>query len=87
MTQHELTLTILSPEKILFSDKVDAVTLPGTNGRFTILPRHAPIISSLEQGVIRYAIGGEVREIGIEGGFVELNNDLISVCVEQKINR
>ncbi|RGN47678.1 ATP synthase F1 subunit epsilon [Bacteroides sp. AF16-49] len=78
-----LQLTIVSPEHILFEGDVQLVTLPGTLGSFTVLPDHAPIISSLENGEITFSADGEMKSIEIKGGFVEVKDNLISICVEQ----
>ena len=59
------------------------MTLPGTLGSFTVLPDHAPIISSLENGEITFSADGEMKSIEIKGGFVEVKDNLISICVEQ----
>ncbi|MCD8030307.1 MAG: ATP synthase F1 subunit epsilon [Bacteroides sp.] len=78
----ELKLTIISPEKELYNGEIRRVTLPGTLGQFTILPHHAPIVSSLEKGKIRYTDSdGTDHILDIGGGFVELSNGVISVCV------
>lgn len=77
-----MQLEIISPEKILYSGEAEMVTLPGTNGSFTILERHAPIISSLEKGVLVYRINGEDKELTINGGFVEAKNNVVSVCID-----
>lgn len=77
-----LQLTIISPEKELFRGEVQRITLPGVKGSFTILPRHAPVVSSLSAGKITYVKANgteETREIN--GGFVEMNNNEASVCV------
>ena len=50
-----LTLKIISPERIVYQGMVESVTVPGTLGSFQILNDHAPIISSLEKGVVEYA--------------------------------
>ena len=49
-----LKLKIISPERIIFTGEVDNVVVPGTLGEFEILSNHAPIISSLEKGTIRF---------------------------------
>lgn len=78
-----MKLEIISPEKIIFSGDADLVTLPGTLGSFTILPSHAPIISTLEKGKLRYLVDGKNVEMIISGGFVEMKNNMVNVCVEQ----
>lgn len=78
-----LNLIIVSPERTLFEGEAGMVTLPGTWGSFTVLPEHAPIISSLESGEIGYYVDGEKHSLPIKSGFVELKNNLMSICVEQ----
>ena len=56
-----IQLSIVSPEKELFNGTVTQITLPGKKGRFAIFPNHAPIISSLSRGEVRYIT---VEEIG-----------------------
>ena len=78
-----MKLEILSPEQTLYKGDVDVVTLPGTLGRFTILQDHAPMISSLKEGIIRIKpYEGEEVELSIKGGFVEVIRNQVSVCVE-----
>ena len=78
-----MKLEILSPERTLYKGDVDVVTLPGTLGRFTILQDHAPMISSLKEGIIRIKpYEGEEVELSIKVGFVEVKRNEVSVCVE-----
>lgn len=78
-----LYLNIVSPEKEIFSGEVERVTLPGTMGSFSILPRHAPIVSSLQAGTLVYATDGEEHSLDIRSGFVEMNHGKVTVCIEQ----
>lgn len=78
----ELRLKIISAEKILFDGNVSGVKLPGTEGEFSILPNHAPFISSLKTGEIVYHKKEESESIMINSGFVEVNRNIVSVCVE-----
>ena len=77
-----LHLEILSPEKLIYSGDIDSVTVPGSAGRFTILPEHAPIISSLAAGTIVYVAAGAEQRVDISRGFVEMNGSDVSMCVE-----
>lgn len=79
-----MKLIVLSPEKQLLSCEVTAVEMPGTLGRFMVLKGHAPLISSLTAGVVRYdrAEGSEREELAIKGGFAEVRNDEITLCVD-----
>ena len=77
-----LQLTIVSPEKELFQGEVNQITLPGVMGSFTILPQHAPIVSSLTRGKLSYVTTeGAAQEQEIKGGFIEMNDNNVSVCI------
>ena len=78
-----LQLNIVSPEKELFNGEVENVTLPGMIGSFTILPQHAPIVSSLKAGTLSYVtMEGEEHVHEINGGFIEMNDNNVSVCID-----
>ncbi len=78
-----LHLNIVSPEKEIYNGEVERVTLPGTIGAFTILPQHAPIVSSLRAGNVIYVpAGGEEQTFDINGGFVEMSGGVVSACVD-----
>ena len=73
-----LNLKIVSPEKIEFSGEVESVKVPGTMGNFEILNNHAPIISTLQKGIVEY----NGNQLPILGGFVEVQKNEVSLCVE-----
>jgi F-type H+-transporting ATPase subunit epsilon len=78
-----LKLKIVSPERIEFEGDVESVLVPGTLGQFEILVNHAPIISSLDKGRVVYALpGGEKKPLDICGGFVEVQKNVVSLCIE-----
>ena len=77
-----LNLKIVSPEKVEFTGEVKSVTVPGTLGSFEILNNHAPIISSLEKGVVEYTTDDGKQQLNIDGGFVEVKKNEVSICVE-----
>ena len=78
-----LKLKIVSPERIEFEGEVESVLVPGSLGQFEILVNHAPIISSLDKGRVVYALpGGEKKPLDICGGFVEVQKNNVSLCVE-----
>ncbi|MBQ8443079.1 MAG: ATP synthase F1 subunit epsilon [Bacteroides sp.] len=77
-----MDMTIATPEGIIFEGQVESVKFPGASGAFTVLPRHAALISALTSGKITYNQKGESMEIAIQSGFVEVNKNQISVCVE-----
>lgn len=77
-----MKLEIITPEKIFFSGEVSSVTLPGTEGFFTMWENHAPIISSLIKGKLTFTGKEGEQELNIEGGFVEANKNVVTVCLE-----
>ena len=77
-----MNLEILTPEKTLFIGTVESVTLPGTQGMFTVLTNHAPMISSLRPGEITYAQKEKRETLSIGEGFVEVRNNNITVCTQ-----
>mgnify|MGYP003243816450 FL=1 len=83
METKSLHLVIVSPEKTLFKGVVTDVTLPGSQGIFMVLPKHAPLISSLEKGTLTYTTAEGEQSLEITGGFVEVRKNEVSVCVEQ----
>ena len=78
-----MKLKVISPESVVFEGDVDSVTLPGAMGAFTVLKNHASIISTLVAGVLVYTPAGSTdeqrQEIG--GGLVDVDNNIISVCL------
>lgn len=83
MEHHEdLHLIVVSPENILFDGKVGIVRLPGESGSFSVLYDHAPLISSLVKGEIKFTEDEQEKSIGISSGFVEVRDNMVSACVE-----
>jgi len=79
-----LKLKIVSPERIEFDGEVESVLVPGSQGQFEILNDHAPIISTLDKGVVEYGLPkGQKVQLDILGGFVEVQQNEVSVCVEK----
>lgn len=78
-----MKLTIVSPEKTIFSGTVSSVLLPGAKGNFEVLEDHAPLISSLEEGTIRVKSDDKDIYFDVKSGFVELALNVVTVCVEQ----
>lgn len=74
-----LNLKIVSPERVEFSGEVESVKVPGTMGQFEILTDHAPLISTLQKGIVEY--NGE--QLAILGGFVEVQKNKVSLCIEK----
>ncbi|MDZ4725615.1 MAG: ATP synthase F1 subunit epsilon [Leptospira sp.] len=80
--EKSLTLTIISPDRILYQGKAESVILPGAVGYFGILPGHATLVSQLDFGVIKLHTGNKEFRIAIDGGFCEVKNNEIRVLTE-----
>lgn len=77
-----LKLKIVSPESIPYNGEVESVKVPGILGNFEILNNHAPIISALQKGVVEYTTAEGKFQLEINGGFVEVQKNKVSLCVE-----
>ncbi|MBQ9462741.1 MAG: F0F1 ATP synthase subunit epsilon [Bacteroidales bacterium] len=82
MQHSQLILKVLTPEATVFEGDVEAVYVPGGAGRFEILPGHAPIVSSLSAGVLKWVSGGTESSLQVRSGALMLNNNLLTVCAE-----
>jgi F-type H+-transporting ATPase subunit epsilon len=63
---------IITPERVVFSDEVDQVSLMTTTGEITILPHHIPLVTVLKPGELRYKKDNEEQAIAVSGGFAIL---------------
>jgi F-type H+-transporting ATPase subunit epsilon len=64
---------LVAPEKLIFSGEVESVIVPGTEGEFTVLKDHAPVISALRPGVVVIGQGGSTTQrLYVRGGFAEV---------------
>ena len=68
----KINFQIVTPEKIIYRDDVDSITLPTQIGEITVLPHHAPLISSLKSGEAIIRKGGEEFSIAVSGGFLQV---------------
>jgi F-type H+-transporting ATPase subunit epsilon len=77
-----MTISILSPEKQIFSGEITSVTVPGASGQFEMLKNHAPIVAALSKGSVRVVkADGETMKFDIDGGFVEMLNNEVALLV------
>ena len=77
-----LKLEIVTPEKKVFDESVDSVTVPTASGEAGILPNHAPLISALKPGILSYSIKGATERLAVAGGFVEVSSNKVSVLTD-----
>jgi F-type H+-transporting ATPase subunit epsilon len=78
---------LVAPERLLMSEAVDQVVVPGSEGYFTVLRGHAPFMSTLRPGVVDVtpAGGGAAERIFVRGGFADVNADGLTILAEQAI--
>lgn len=78
-----MNITILTPDKEVFTGPVSAVKVPGVSGEFEILTGHAPIVSALGEGKVKVVKqeGGDLN-FKIEKGFIEVLNNEVSLLVQ-----
>ena len=76
-----MKVNVYTPE-FFRSFEADAVFLPGSSAPFEVLPGHAPLISTLEAGTLRWRSGGNEETLAIRSGAVRVANDIIDVCAE-----
>ena len=77
---------LVSPERLLVSEDVASVTAPGAEGEFTVLPRHAPFMTTLKPGVLTVRVDkGPERRIVVFGGFAEVNPDGCIILAEEAV--
>jgi F-type H+-transporting ATPase subunit epsilon len=80
-----MQLDIVTPEKKAFSDEIDSVVVPGAEGEMGILKAHAPIVTTLQPGELRYMKNGEEFSLAIGTGIVEVSNDRVSVLTDMAL--
>ena len=77
-----LLLEIVTPERLAYSDTVDSVVLPGSEGELGVLPHHAPLITMLGIGELRIRKGAAEESFAIVGGFLQVRPDKVVVMAE-----
>jgi F-type H+-transporting ATPase subunit epsilon len=78
----KINLEVVTPKGAIVSEKVDIVTAPGFGGEFGVLANHAPFLSTIKIGTLRYKKDGSENELMISGGFCEVSNNKITFLVE-----
>ena len=77
-----IRLELVTPERLLLSEEVDEVILPGYEGEFGVLPEHTQYLAILNIGVLRYRKGSESRRIALGGGFAEVTPERVVVMAD-----
>lgn len=77
-----LTLELATPTRMVVTETVDEVVVPGSEGYFGVLPGHAPLLATLGIGELTYRIGRDERHVAVAGGFAEVRNDKVIVLAD-----
>jgi len=77
-----LSVSVISPEKILFEGEAEIVVAPAFDGEVGILPQHAPMVTLLGTGTLRLGEGGRAGRFAIAGGFLQVADNVVRVVTE-----
>ncbi|MDF1579510.1 MAG: F0F1 ATP synthase subunit epsilon [Desulfuromonadales bacterium] len=78
----KLKLEMVTPHKLVLSEEVDEITAPGAIGEFGVLPGHTPMLTTLKVGELTYRQGNQVKHVAVNWGYVEVEDDNVTVLVE-----
>ena len=78
----KLKLEMVTPYKRVLSEEVDEVTAPGSIGELGLLPGHTPLLTNLKIGELSYRKGGQNFHVAVNWGYLEVENDTVTVLVE-----
>ena len=81
-----LKFDLVSPERLLVSEEVESVVVPGGEGYFTVFARHAPLMSTLKPGQLEVKnLAGAVQKYFVRGGFADVNPNGLTILADQVI--
>jgi len=78
----KLQLEIVTPEKVVVSQEVDMVVVPGSLGEFGVLEGHIPFLSGILPGELRFNAEGNTEYLAVSTGFAEISEDHVSILVD-----
>ena len=78
-----LKVSVISPEAVLFEGDAESVVAPAFDGEVGILTGHAPMVTLLGRGELRVGGGAGARRFRVEGGFLQVADNLVRVVTEQ----
>lgn len=76
---------LVSPERLLMSEPVDQVVVPGSEGQFTVMKGHAPFMTTLRPGVIDIVRGSNTTRVFVRGGFADATATGLTILAELAI--
>jgi len=81
-----IRVEIVSQDRMVFEGDADIVIVPGEHGEMGILPNHAPLLSTLQFGILKVRLRGEEEDFAISGGIIEIQPDIITVLADSAEN-
>jgi F-type H+-transporting ATPase subunit epsilon len=78
-----LKVSVISPESVLFEGDAESVVAPAFDGQVGILTGHAPMVTLLGRGELRVGDGAGARRFQVEGGFLQVADNLVRVVTER----
>jgi len=82
----KIHFSLVSPARELFAGEVDHVVVPGAEGEFGVLARHAPLMATIRPGALRILNDGQERRIFVNGGFADVTPDGLTVLAEDAVD-
>ena len=79
---NKFQLEVVTPSKQVVSEEVELASVPGSEGAFGVMANHAPLLSTLATGEMRYEVDGQLTRLAISGGFCEVSNNVMTVLAE-----
>jgi F-type H+-transporting ATPase subunit epsilon len=79
MSDTKFKISVISPEKVLYSGEATHAVIPGSNGLFGVLAGHAPLVAELAIGVLRIDNGTEEIKMIVDGGFAQVKGNNVNV--------
>jgi F-type H+-transporting ATPase subunit epsilon len=78
-----LSVHVVTGEREVFAEEgVDEVVAPGREGELTVLPKHAPLLTMIQPGIMRLVKGGEEVDVAVSGGFLEVRGDRVTILAD-----
>lgn len=82
MADKSITVEIVTPERIVYSEEAEFVVIPGIEGYLGVLTGHAPLVSGVDIGIIKVVKGGAPSKLATSGGFLEVNKNKVVVLAD-----
>jgi F-type H+-transporting ATPase subunit epsilon len=77
-----LNLEIVTPERVLLKEEAESVIVPATEGSLGLLYNHAPIITGIQPGILKYRRDNNLRILAVSGGFMEVSNNKVTILAD-----